>query len=306
MKQSSIAVLIPCYNEALTISKVIKDFKKALPEATIYVYDNNSTDQTAEIAQKSGAIVRYEKFQGKGNVVRRMFSDIEADIYVLVDGDAQNDASSAVMMIKKLQNENLDMVIGCRERKTDDPYRLGHRFGNILFTKSISLLFGQTFNDILSGYRVFSRRFVKSFPANSKGYEIEAELTIHAMQQRLNVGEIETPYYDRPEGSESKLNTIKDGWRILRFIIDLVISERPLLIFISLFIIFLVVALFLFIPIFLEFLKTSLVPRMPTLFISGILGLFAFICLFFGYLYDRISQTRREIKHFFYLQQGKK
>lgn len=303
MSKDTTAVLIPCYNEGISIAQVINDFKKQLPEAVIYVYDNNSTDGTAEAALQSGAVVRREKLQGKGNVVRRMFADIDADIYVMVDGDATYDAPSVIPLIKKLHDENLDIVVGCRKDQCEEAYRKGHRLGNTLFTKSVSLLFGQSFTDIFSGYRVFSRRFVKSFPANSKGFEIETELTVHCLQQRLAVGEIDTPYYSRPEGSFSKLSTYKDGWRILKVVADLVISERPLLIFGTLSALFALLALALFLPVFLEYCVTGLVPKLPTLFVSGVLGLFACICLFFGYLYDRVSQTRREIKHFFYLQE---
>ena len=274
--EKSIAVLVPCYNEAIAIEKVVADFKAALPTATIYVYDNNSTDNTFEVARQCGAVVRREMLQGKGNVIRRMFADIDADVYVMVDGDATYDAPSA---------------------------RAGHRLGNLFFTKAVEFLFGQAFTDILSGYRAFSRRFVKSFAATASGFETETELTVHSLQMRLRTGEVDTPYSARPEGSSSKLNTYRDGWRILKVIIDLIISERPLLIFGTLFLFCGLLSFILFTPIVWNYITTGLVPRFPTLFVAGFIGLFSILCLFFGYLYDRIAQTRREIKRMFYLIQ---
>lgn len=302
MKTSHIAILIPCYNEASSIGKVIHDFRKAVPESDIYVYDNNSNDDTYSIAKKSGAIVRRETLQGKGNVVRRMFADIEAHIYVMVDGDATYDAASAPLMIEKLITEQMDMVVGCRRDQCQEAYRAGHRLGNVFFTKTVEFLFGRAFTDILSGYRVFSRRFVKSFAASAGGFETETELTVHSLQMRLKTGEVDTPYYSRPEGSTSKLNTYRDGWRILKVIVDLIISERPLLIFGTLFILSALLSCILVIPIILNYLSTGLVPRFPTLFIAGFVGLFSILCLFFGYLYDRVAQMRREMKRMFYLR----
>ena len=304
MNEERIAVLVPCYNEGIAIRKVVESFKTVLPTATIYVYDNNSTDGTFEIARQSGAIVRREILQGKGNVVRRMFADIDANVYVMVDGDATYDASSAPVMIEKLLSEQMDMVVGCRNDQCQEAYRTGHRLGNQFFTKIVELLFGRAFSDILSGYRVFSRRFVKSFAASASGFEIETELTVHSLQMRLRTGEVDTPYSARPEGSTSKLSTYRDGWRILKVIVDLIISERPLLIFGTLFLFSGLLSFILFTPIVWSYITTGLVPRFPTLFVAGFVGLFSVQCLFFGYLYDRIAQARREVKRMFYLNQG--
>ena len=229
-----IAVLVPCYNEEAAIAKVVADFRAALPDAAIYVYDNNSTDRTVEAARAAGAVVRRETHQGKGNVVRRMFADVDADIYVLVDGDATYDAPSVRAMIAELIDERLDMVVAVRVDQEDAAYRRGHRAGNWLLTGFVAHVFGQSFTDMLSGYRVFSRRFVKSFPVLSGGFEIETELTVHALELGLPVGEMQTPYYARPEGSASKLNTWRDGFRILWTIFRLYRSERPLPFFSSL------------------------------------------------------------------------
>ena len=228
LSRLKIAVLVPCYNEEAAIGKVVADFSAALPDAAIYVYDNNSKDRTVEVAIGAGAIVRREQHQGKGRVVRRMFMDVDADIYVMVDGDATYDAPSARGMIDKLVTERLDMVCAVRIDQEQAAYRLGHRAGNKLLTGFVANVFGHSFNDMLSGYRVFSRRFVKSFPVLSGGFEIETELTVHALELELPVGEVETPYYARPEGSMSKLSTYRDGWRILRTVLKLYRSERPL------------------------------------------------------------------------------
>ena len=296
-----IAVLVPCYNEGITIAKVVHDFKEVLPQATVYVYDNNSSDDTFEKAKAAGAVVRKEYLQGKGNVVRRMFSDIDADIYVMIDGDATYDAPSAIPLINKMLDEDIDMMVGCRKDSCEEAYRAGHRLGNMMFTKAVAFLFGQAFTDILSGYRVFSRRFVKSFPASSKGFEIETELTVHCLQNRLRTGELDTPYYSRPEGSVSKLSTYRDGWRILRVIMDLVISERPLLIFGTLSLASLAASLLMFLPILFNYFASGEVPRFPSLIVASSFGLFSVISIFFGYLFDRISQARREVKRLFYL-----
>src|SRR3982751_718160 len=223
-----IAVLVPCYNEEAAVAAVVRDFKAALPTAKVYVHDNNSKDRTSEVARAAGAIVRSERRQGKGHVVRRMFADIDADIYVLVDGEATYDAPSAPRMIEALVNDHLDMVVGFRVDQSVAAYRPGHRTGNRLLTGFLSSIFGEAFKDILSGYRVFSRRFVKSFPVLSDGFEIETELSVHALELALPVAEIETPYYARPEGSVSKLNTWRDGFRILGTILKLYRSEKPL------------------------------------------------------------------------------
>src|SRR5438445_5288790 len=223
-----VAVLVPCFNEEAAVATVVSDFRKALPEAKIYVYDNNSSDRTVAVARQAGAEVRSESRQGKGHVVRRMFADVDADIYVLVDGDATYDAPSAPKMIEKLVAEHLDMVVGLRVDQVEAAYRPGHRTGNWMLTSFLSSVFGQAFKDILSGYRVFSRRFVKSFPVLSDGFEIETELSVHALELALPVAEIDTPYYARPEGSASKLNTYRDGFRILWSIFQIYRSERPL------------------------------------------------------------------------------
>src|SRR5712692_1679545 len=250
-----VAVLVPCFNEEAAIAKVVADFRAVLPEAAIYVYDNNSTDRTAEVARTTGALVRRELHQGKGNVVRRMFADVDADVYVLVDGDATYDAPSARAMIARLRDDRLDMVVGARVEKDAGAYRPGHRTGNRLLTRFFATVFGETFSDILSGYRVFSRRFVKSFPVLSRGFEIETELTIHALELELAVTEIPTPYYARPQGSASKLSTWRDGLRIMRMILKLYRSERPLSFFSGIGIALAIVAIGFAIPIFITYVE---------------------------------------------------
>ncbi|OGT46005.1 MAG: glycosyl transferase [Gammaproteobacteria bacterium RIFCSPHIGHO2_12_FULL_38_11] len=300
-----IAVLIPCHNEAITIASVINNFKKTLPDSIIYVYDNNSTDNTFTIAKQNGAIVRKEINKGKGNVVRRMFSDIEADIYLLIDGDDTYDVEKAPELISKLIDDNLDMVIGSRvEEISDDKYatyRLGHRFGNALFSTLISGLFGKQFNDVFSGYRIFSRRFVKSFPASSRGFDIETEFTIHSLEQRLPTAEMATLYGARPEGSTSKLNSYKDGLKILLRIILLLKEVRPLLFFGSIFIVLAILSVTLFLPVLVDYLHTGLVQRLPTAILSTGIMLLACISLACGIILDSVCKARREIKRFFYL-----
>jgi glycosyltransferase involved in cell wall biosynthesis len=229
--RTRIAVLLPCYNEEAAIAATVRGFREALPDATVYVYDNNSKDRTVEVAAAAGAIVRRETMQGKGRVVRRMFADVEADIYVMADGDATYDASAAPAMVARLLDEQLDMVVGAREHEVDEAYRRGHQFGNAMLTGILAKIFGRTFSDILSGYRIFSRRFVKSFPVLSVGFEIETEISVHALELRMPVAEIVTRYGARPEGSISKLSTYRDGWRILRTILTLFRIERPVLYF---------------------------------------------------------------------------
>ena len=305
MNKLRTTVLIPCHNEAMTIASVIQNFKSFLPDVIIYVYDNNSTDNTTEIAREHGAIVRSETNKGKGNVVRRMFADIESDIYVLVDGDNTYDASRAPELIHKLINDELDMVIGSRiESNSKDKYavyRLGHRFGNSIFSKLIAQLFGKQFNDVFSGYRVFSRRFVKSFPASSRGFEIETELTIHSLELRLPTAEIPTHYGARPEGSISKLNSYRDGWKILVRILLLLKEVRPLLFFGCLFIILFCTSISLFIPILITYLHIHLVPRIPTAILSTGIMLLAFLCLTCGVILDNVCNARKEMKRLFYL-----
>lgn len=296
-----IAVLVPCYNEQAAIAKVIGDFRKALPAAIIHVYDNNSTDRTVEVAREAGAIVGNETRQGKGHVVRRMFADIDADIYVLVDGDATYDAPSAPAMVQKLIAENLDMVVGTRADREESAYRRGHRSGNALFTWFVASMFGSSFTDILSGYRVFSRRFVKSFPALSTGFEIETELTIHALELGMPVGEIETPYYARPAGSASKLSTWRDGLRILWTIQRLYRTERPLQFFGLIAIVLAAASIILAVPIIETYLATGLVPRFPTAILATGMMLAAFLFLASGLVLDTVTRGRREMKRLAYL-----
>jgi glycosyltransferase involved in cell wall biosynthesis len=296
-----IAVLVPCRNEAASISKVVHDFRLALPGAAVFVYDNNSDDETAELAREAGAIVRSELLAGKGNVVRRMFADIEADIYVLVDGDDTYDASSAEMLIERLESECLDMVNAVRVASGATAYRPGHRFGNALLTGIVALIFGNRFTDLLSGYRIFSRRFVKSFPALASGFEIETELTVHALELRMPIAEIETPYRSRPSGSVSNLRTLRDGWRILRTILLLSKEEKPLPFFSLFFAILVASAVILFWPVFITFLETGLVPRFPTAILSTGLMLLAFLSLGCGIVLDTVTRGRQEMKRMHYL-----
>lgn len=295
------AVLIPCYNEETAITQVVEDFRRALPEAQIYVYDNNSKDRTIEVARKAGAIVRSEPLQGKGNVVRRMFADIEADIYVLVDGDATYHAESAPDMIRRLLDNQLDMVNGARVTDIEKAYRPGHRFGNWLLTSMVAWIFGNRFKDMLSGFRVFSRRYVKSFPALSVGFETETELTVHALELRMPTDEVATPYKDRPEGSTSKLSTFKDGFRILWMIIVLIKEERPMQFFSLISLALGLFAIFLISPILVEYFETGLVPRLPTAVLSTglmILSSLSFAC---GLILDTVTRGRCEMKRMRYL-----
>lgn len=298
-----IAVLVPCYNEEAAVATVVADFRKALPGAEIYVYDNNSRDNTAAVAREAGAIVRSERRQGKGHVVRRMFADVEADIYVLVDGDATYDAPSAPRMIDKLLEEHLDMVVGLRIDQSQAAYRLGHRTGNRMLTGFLSSTFGHAFKDILTGYRVFSRRFVKSFPVLSDGFEIETELAVYALELSLPVAEVETPYYARPEGSFSKLNTWRDGFRILGTMLKLYRSERPLRFFTVIGILLALAAITLAIPIVVTFIETGLVPRLPTAVLSMGLTIVAMLSVSSGLVLDTVTRGRREMKMLAYLSQ---
>jgi glycosyltransferase involved in cell wall biosynthesis len=299
-----VAVLVPCFNEEATIAKVVADFRAALPEAAIYVYDNNSADGTVDVARAAGALVRREMHQGKGNVVRRMFADVDADIYVLVDGDATYDAASARTMIARVVEERLDMVVGARVDQHEAAYRLGHRTGNRLLTRFFALAFHATFSDILSGYRVFSRRFVKSFPVLSRGFEIETELSVHALELELAVAEVPTPYYARPEGSTSKLSTWRDGWRILLTIVGLYRSERPLAFFSGLGVVLAIVSVGLAIPIFVTYFEQGIVPRIPTAILSTGLMVLASLSIVAGLVLDTVTRGRREIKLIAYLEQA--
>lgn len=296
-----IAVLIPCFNEEAAIASVIADFKSALPTADIFVYDNNSTDNTREVALDAGAIVRSEQLQGKGNVVRRMFADVEADAYVLVDGDGTYDATSAPRMVEMLLQQSLDMVNGARVATTAQAYRPGHAFGNRLLTGTVAAIFGDRIKDMLSGYRVLSRRFVKSFPALATGFETETELTVHALELRLPIAEVDTPYRDRPAGSQSKLRTFRDGFRILRTILLLVKEERPLMFFSTVGSVLVAVSLILALPLLSEYLATGLVPRFPTAILATGLMIVAFTSFVTGLILDTVTLSRREMKRLHYL-----
>jgi hypothetical protein len=297
-----IAVLIPCYNEEIAVPRVVRDFQRALPGASIYVYDNESTDRTAQVAAQAGAIVGYEPFAGKGNVMRRMFSDIEADIYVLVDGDDTYDAQVAPELVRALLDGQLDMVNGARVTSIKEAYRFGHRFGNRLLTGLVQVIFGKQFDDMLSGYRVFSRRFVKSFPAISSGFEIETELTVHALELRMKTAEVPTRYKDRPEGSTSKLSTVRDGVRILKMIGLLVKEERPLMFFSLMFVALAVLSMGLALPVVLEYLQTGLVRRFPTAGLAAAVMLLAFLSMACGLVLDTVTHSRRELKRLAYLE----
>lgn len=302
-KRYRIAVLVPCYNEELAIAQVVNDFRTQLPAATIFVFDNNSSDGTVAAARAAGAEVFHEPHQGKGHVVRRMFTDVEADIYVLVDGDATYDAPSVRIMIERLLDERLDMVVGARIDREVTAYRAGHRAGNRLLTGFVAQVFGQAFTDMLSGYRVFSRRFVKSFPVLSGGFEIETELTVHALELDLPAVEIPTPYYARLEGSASKLNTWRDGFRILRTVFRLYRAERPLPFFGAIGVTLAVISLGLAVPVIVTFLETGLVPRLPTAVLATGLMLLAFLAAACGLILDTVTRGRREVKLFAYLAQ---
>lgn len=301
-EQPKIVVLIPCYNEEVAIDAVVRDFRSALPEATIYVFDNNSRDRTVEVAKQAGAIVRHVPLQGKGNVVRRMFADIDADAYVLVDGDDTYHAPSARSMVDQLFADSLDMVVSRRITDEKAAYRQGHRFGNYLLTECVARLFGRSFTDILSGYRVFSRRFVKSFPALSTGFEIETELTVHSLELKMSIKEIDTPYKSRPEGSFSKLNTYRDGVRILMTILKLFRQERPLLFFSTLGICLGLGSLGISIPLFVTYIETGLVPRFPTAILATGIMLSAFVSITCGLILDTVTRGRHETKRLAYLQ----
>ena len=299
-----VAVLVPCFNEEAAIAQVVRDFRAALPQAMVYVYDNNSTDRTVEVARAAGAVVRRETHQGKGNVVRRMFSDIEADVYVLVDGDATYDAPSAPAMIARLLEDRLDMVVALRVHADEAAYRRGHVTGNRLLTGFVATVFGTAFSDILSGYRVFSRRFVKSFPVLSGGFEIETELTVHALELELPVAEIHTPYYARPAGSVSKLSTWRDGFRILGTILKLYRSEKPLRFFTAIGFFLTLISIGLAVPVIVTYLEEGLVPRLPTAVLSMGMMILAVLSVSSGLVLDTVTRGRREIKLLAYLAQA--
>ena len=296
-----IAVLIPCFNEVLAIPSVIRDFAAELPEARIYVYDNNSTDNTIEAAKAAGAVVRKQELQGEGHVVRRMFADVDADVYVMVDGDATYEAAAARPMIEKLLSEKLDMVMGTRVSTELDAYRHGHRFGNWLLTDLTGRIFGRTFSDMLSGYRVLSQRFVKSYPAHAGRFGVETELTVHALELQMSVAEHSTRYISRMDGSHSKLNTSRDGWRILMTILKLTKNGKPLFFFGTGAAICSATAIALAPPLLSTYIETGLLPRFPTAILCSALMVLAGIFVVCGLVLDTVTLGRREQKHLTYL-----
>lgn len=296
-----VAVLVPCYNEEVAVSAVVAGFRAALPGATIYVYDNNSKDGTVAAARTAGAIVRGEPLQGKGQVIRRMFADVDADAYVLVDGDATYDPTSAPAMVRLLLDERLDMVNGARVTEIEAAYRRGHRFGNQLLTGIVAWVFGNRVSDMLSGYRVFSRRFVKSFPALASGFETETEFTVHALELRMPVGEVATPYKDRPQGSQSKLRTYSDGLRILRTIMILIKEERPLQFFSIAGALLFVLGVAIGIPVIADYVRTGLVPRLPSAVLATGFVMIAVLSVACGLILDSVARGRKELKRMAYL-----
>ena len=302
--QPRIAVILPCYNEEAAIAATVAGFRQALPGATVYVYDNNSRDRTREIAAQAGAVVRTERQQGKGHVVRRMFADVDADIYLMADGDLTYDPQAAPEMVDLLLVEQLDMVVGARRTPAEregEAYRAGHVLGNKLFTGLLAGLFGRSFTDIFSGYRIFSRRFAKSFPALSRGFETETEISVHALELVMPVGEVETDYGARPEGSVSKLSTYRDGWRILKTILHLYRIERPVLFYGSFSLFLVALAVVLAIPLAITYFQTGLVPRFPTAILATGLMILAFLSFFCGLILDTVVRGRREVRRLFYL-----
>lgn len=299
-----IALIVPCYNEEVAIGSVVRDFRTVMPEIEVYIFDNRSTDRTIEIARAEGAKVIAVPLRGKGNVVRRMFADVEADVYVMVDGDATYDAGSVRRLVDKLLDEHLDMVVGCRQTNTivaGNAYRHGHQWGNRMLTQSVVRIFGGTFTDMLSGYRAFSRRYAKSFPALSHGFETETELTVHALELRMPYGEVMTPYGARPEGSESKLSTYRDGWQILKTIGKLYVSERPLAFFGSCAVILAVISILTSIPLLEEYLKEGLVPRLPTAVLAASMMVSALLSFSCGLILNNVTHGRHEMKRLAYL-----
>jgi glycosyltransferase involved in cell wall biosynthesis len=299
--QLRIAVLLPCYNEEAAIARTVAGFRAALPGALVYVYDNNSGDRTSERAAEAGAIVRTERMQGKGHVVRRMFADVDADVYVMADGDSTYDSAAAPELVARLIDDRLDMVVGARNSQVEAAYRRGHRLGNRLFSSILSGLFGRSFTDIFSGYRIFSRRFVKSFPALSRGFETETEISVHALELAMPVAEVVTAYGARPEGSQSKLSTWRDGWRITRTILHLFRIERPVLFYGSFGLVLALVAIVLAAPLAVTYVHTGLVPRFPTAILVTGLMILAFMSFMCGLILDTVVRGRREVRRLAYL-----
>ncbi|MGE0416158.1 MAG: glycosyltransferase family 2 protein [Acetobacteraceae bacterium] len=297
----TVAVIVPCYNEEATVHRVVLGFRAALPDATVFVYNNNSSDRTVAVAQEAGAVVRHEPLRGKGRVIRRAFADVEADIYVLVDGDDTYDAAAAGTLVRLLVDEHLDMVIGARQAESKAAYRVGHRFGNVMLTGIVRWIFGDRVSDMLSGYRVFSRRFVKSFPALAAGFETETEFTIHALELGMPIAEVSTIYRERGAGSSSKLHTFRDGFRIVRTILILIKEERPLPFFSICAAFLLLFGLALGIPVTLEFFATGLVPRLPTAVLAMGFVLLSFLSLTCGLVLDSVARGRKEVKRLAYL-----
>jgi glycosyltransferase involved in cell wall biosynthesis len=297
-----VAVILPCYNEEVAIARTIAGFRAALPDAIVYVYDNNSRDRTRDVAAAAGAVVRTERQQGKGAVVRRMFADVDADVYVMADGDATYDAGAAPEMVRRLIDEQLDMVVGARASEIDAAYRRGHQLGNRMLTGLLTSMFSRSFSDILTGYRVFSRRFVKSFPVLSAGFEIETEISVHALELAMPIAEVTTAYGARPEGSQSKLSTYRDGFRILGTMIGLYRSERPVRFFGLIAALLVALAIVLAVPLIVTYAKTGLVPRFPTAILVTGLVIVAVLSAFAGLILDTVTKGRREIKRLVYLQ----
>lgn len=303
-RQQRVALIVPCYNEAAAISQVISGFKEAMPEIEVYVFDNRSTDDTAVKAHGAGATVINVPLRGKGNVVRRMFADVEADVYVMVDGDATYDAASVRLLVDTLLDGRFDMVVGCRqtpEATAGAAYRRGHQWGNRLLTQSVVRIFGGEFTDMLSGYRAFTRRYAKSFPSLSHGFETETELTVHALVLRMPYGEVATPYGARPEGSQSKLSTYRDGWKILKMIAKLYISEQPLAFFSLCGSALAIASVLLALPILIEYLHVGLVPRLPTAVLAASMMISALLAFACGLILDNVTRGRHEVKRLSYL-----
>ena len=300
--EARVAVLIPCLNEASTIAQVVLDFRRALPGADIYVFDNGSTDATAVMAAAAGAVVRREHRPGKGQVVRRMFADVDADLYVLVDGDATYEAAAAPAMVEMALRDKLDMVVGCRDGGAEDSYRAGHRLGNVVLTGFLARVFGRGFSDLLSGYRVMSRRFVKTFPCLSSGFEIETEIAVHALTLGLPFGEVRTQYGARPEGSTSKLRTFSDGWRILATMLNLLRQEKPAQFFGGAGAICALTSMVLALPLARTYLATGLVPRFPTAILCTGLMIIALLTFCCGLILDSVSRSRMEARRLAYLR----